>query len=265
VTAVDRVTVVLPCYNEEARLDANAIRDFRGAEPGVDMLFVDDGSTDGTAEVLRRLKDAIPVGLEVLSLDRNRGKAEAVRRGVLRALEGEPRFVGYWDSDLSTPLRDVADFARVLESRPDLDMVFGSRVKLLGRRVERRTSRHYVGRIFASVVSLMLDLGIYDTQCGAKLFRVTPRLKRLFEEPFQSTWTFDVEILARLLALTREEGGTPVDRLIYEFPLMEWTDVPGSKVDLGAYLRSTAEVFGIYRRYLSRRARRRSAAAAGQR
>jgi len=224
------------------------------------MLFVDDGSTDGTAEVLRRLKDAIPVGLEVLSLDRNCGKAEAVRRGVLRALESEPRFVGYWDSDLSTPLRNVADFARLLESRPDLDMVFGSRVKLLGRRVERRTSRHLVGRVFATVVSLMLDMGIYDTQCGAKLFRVTPRLKRLFEEPFRSTWTFDVEILARLIAMTREEGGAAVDSLIYEFPLMEWTDVPGSKVDLGAYLRSTAEVLGIRHRYLSRRARRRGRA-----
>src|SRR5262249_36351151 len=152
--------------------------------------------------------------------------------------ERHPRFVGFWDSDLSTPIRDTTTFAALLESRPDIDMVFGSRVKLLGRHVDRSTARHLAGRAFATVVSLMLDLAIYDTQCGAKLFRVTPRLRQLFEEPFRSGWVFDVEILARLMALTRTEGGRRIDQLIYEYPLLEWRDVPGSKVDLRAYLRS---------------------------
>ena len=154
-------------------------------EPRVDLLFVDDGSTDGTARVLSNLAGAAPGRIAVMTLDRNRGKAEAVRLGVLRALEASPRFVGFWDSDLSTPIHDVTPFVQLLESRPDLDMVFGSRVKLLGRHVDRSTSRHFAGRVFATVVSLMLDLAIYDTQCGAKLFRATPRLVRIFEEPFR--------------------------------------------------------------------------------
>jgi glycosyltransferase involved in cell wall biosynthesis len=248
-----RSIVVIPCFNEAQRLDVAGIGDYLDRTPDVRLLFVDDGSTDRTAETLAQLRAGRPERIGVMALPRNRGKAEAVRLGVREALEAGCEFVGFWDADLSTPLRDIEVFARILEERPQLFVVFGSRVRLLGHRIDRIASRHYAGRVFATVVSLMLRLSVYDTQCGAKLFRATPMTARLFEEPFQSRWVFDVELIARLTLLAREQGLPAVEHLIYEHPLMEWRDVPGSKVNLRAYLKSAFDVYRIQRRYLRRR------------
>jgi hypothetical protein len=79
---------------------------------------------------------------------------------------------------------------------------------------------------------MLLNLPIYDTQCGAKLFRATPELEGILAEPFQLRWIFDVEIIARLIRSRRITGGEPVERSIYEVPLRQWVDVRGSKVRL---------------------------------
>jgi dolichyl-phosphate beta-glucosyltransferase len=241
-----RSIVVIPCFNEAERLDVETIREFLEREP-VRLLFVDDGSTDRTGEVLRDLRERLPGRIQVLSLGVNRGKAEAVRLGIRQALSDRSEFVGYWDADLSTPLDDIGVFERILEDRTDLLVVFGSRVQLLGREIERRAWRHYTGRVFATVVSLILRLRVYDTQCGAKLFRVTPAVAALFDEPFHSRWVFDVEIIARLIVLARQQGMRSVEERIYEHPLTRWRDVPGSKLSLWSYLSSAFDVLGIHR------------------
>ena len=193
-------TIVVPCYNEASRLDVAAFRRFIERSTTPQFLLVDDGSRDRTLEVLESLREFAPQRIAVHDLPKNVGKAEAVRQGICRALSGNPQYVGYWDADLATPLESIAEFRRLLDERTNLLMVLGSRVKLLGRSIDRRAVRHYSGRVFATAASLVLGLPVYDTQCGAKLFRVCPETCRLFREPFRTNWVFDVEILARFLA-----------------------------------------------------------------
>jgi len=242
--------IVVPCWNEERRLPVASFRAFLSAEPDVGFVFVDDGSTDGTREQLRSLEKAAPERVHVLGLDQNGGKAEAVRRGVLEALSGEPRFVGYWDADLATPLDVIPAFRRVLETRPEREIVMAARVHLLGRKIQRGAFRHYLGRASATVIAIALDLRVYDTQCGAKLFRNGSQLSALFRERFLSTWLFDVEILARRIAQGRASGRPTVREVVYEYPIPEWTDVSGSKLRPGAYLRAALDLIRIRHRYL---------------
>ena len=277
--AMSTATVVIPCYNEEHRLSAAAIEAFFAGEHSHRLLLVDDGSTDGTRALLESLRQAHPARVAVLPLPQNQGKAEAVRQGVLAALSAPsnaaaqrvtapdvmapsltapsavspdaapPDYVGFWDADLATPLEAIGDFARVLDARPELMMVFGARVGLLGRRIERRLKRHYLGRLFATAVSLMLKLPVYDTQCGAKLFRNTPAVAALFDEPFASRWIFDVELLARWQSLARSRTAPPAEAAVYEYPLDTWRDVAGSKLRSRDMLRAAVELAAIYWRY----------------
>jgi dolichyl-phosphate beta-glucosyltransferase len=242
--------IVIPCYNEAARLKINAFKEWpREAHPQ-QFLFVDDGSTDETLQLLEQLCADDPRRFALCHLSQNVGKAEAVRKGVLQAFDANPSYVGYWDADLATPLDAIPTFCQLLDSRPDLEMVFGARVRLLGRSIEREPLRHYLGRVFATAASLTLGMPIYDTQCGAKLFRASPAIKSLFEQPFLARWLLDVEILARLVQARR---GTPLRRaeeVIYEFPLTEWYDVAGSKVKARDFAKSLVTLALIYWKYL---------------
>jgi glycosyltransferase involved in cell wall biosynthesis len=247
VTASARI--VVPCYNEEKRLDIAAFREFSDPAHNIAFLFVNDGSTDQTLRTLERLQASDPDKFSVLNFEQNQGKAEAVRRGILAAVNFRPAYVGFWDADLATPLSAIPQFMDLAENRTDLEIIMGSRVKLLGRNIERRSGRHYLGRIFATVVSMILGLAVYDTQCGAKLFRTSPSINALFQEPFQSRWIFDVEILARLVQARRGKQLPQPEQVIYEFPLWEWRDVPGSKLGPADFVRAAWELAGIRRRY----------------
>lgn len=244
------ICLVVPCYNEARRLDSEAYLGAVHRQAHLRFVFVDDGSSDDTARVLDTLRSRAPHRIELLTLDRNRGKAEAVRRGMLRAAEGDPGYVGFWDADLATPLEELEGFVRRLEGDSRLALVMGSRVKLLGREIERSPLRHYLGRVFATCVSIVLNLGVYDTQCGAKLFRADPPLiHHLFGEPFRSSWVFDVEILARLITFLAEKDRVLIEQAVYEIPLLTWQDVAGSKVKPTDFARSAVELAGIGRRY----------------
>jgi len=240
-------TIVVPCYNEAERLDIDAFVAFTADRPWLTLIFVDDGSTDATAKAIDDARRRVQDRIHCLTLPRNSGKAEAVRRGVLQAIEDGPQLVGFWDADLATPLLDIDSFRALFEHQPDLQIVMGSRAKLLGTHIERSELRHYFGRIAATAVSGILGIPVYDTQCGAKLFRVQPGLPALFGEPFITRWAFDVEILARWLI--HRETGAEAHRSIVEVPLQRWIDVPGSKLRVGDFLRAPTDLWRIWRRY----------------
>ncbi|WP_242360212.1 MULTISPECIES: glycosyltransferase [unclassified Anaeromyxobacter] len=239
----EAVALVIPCFNEAVRLQREELLRLARAREGLSLVLVDDGSTDGTVAVLDELRRAEPARISVVLLPRNRGKAEAVREGLRRALAGGAAVVGYADADLSTP---VDELVRLVDTARGSrrEAVLGSRVRLLGRRIERQPLRHYLGRVFATLASLALGLAVYDTQCGAKLFRATPALAAALEAPFRTRWIFDVELLARLRA-----GGPGVAPLgedaFEEVPLLAWRDVGGSKLRPGAMLAAGLQLVAL--------------------
>lgn len=242
--------VVVPCYDEAARLQPERFLEGLADEPRLSLLFVDDGSKDATFEVLTRLAARAPDRIVAMQLEQNSGKAEAVRRGMLAATEAFPdaRFVGFWDADLATPLHEVSRFLRTFDERPELRALLGSRVLMLGRRIDRRLSRHLVGRGMATLIALTLGMQVYDSQCGAKLFRADDVLTAALRKPFAAGWVFDVELLARL----RDHytaAGIALDEAIREQPLLAWTDVAGSKVRLTDGITAVRDLATIRRKY----------------
>ena len=244
------VAIVIPCYNEAHRLDRAAFRSYLSSGVLTRLLFVDDGSSDGTIEVLREVCGGFETKASILRCAKNAGKGEAVRLGLLHAIrQPNTSLAGFWDADLATPLAAIDRFVEVFDEKPQVAMVFGSRVKLLGRDVRRNPFRHYLGRVFATAASIVLELPIYDTQCGAKLFRVDSALPRILARPFLSKWVFDVEIIARY---RKAYGIDPksLERVIYEYPLESWHDITGSKVrpaDFAAALLDLLKIRANYR------------------
>lgn len=241
---MSRVQIVVPCYNEEHRLDRGTFVDFVRHNPTASILFVNDGSLDQTESILREVCSVVPDSLQWMSLSRNRGKAEAVRQGMRRALAGGAELVGYWDADLATPLAAVTDFLRVMDRDPHLLVCMGARAQLLGRQITRSARRHYLGRMFATVASVVLRLPVYDTQCGAKLFRNDSLIRNVFADPFLSKWIFDVELLARLETLI---GPPELEKRTYEVALRQWQDIRGSKLGPRDYLVAIRDMWRIWR------------------
>jgi len=235
---MNRARVVLPCYNEADRLDVEAIDLFVGSQTAIDLILVDDGSTDATGDLLAELSAAHPDRVRVIRMEENRGKAEAVRAGLRSALDEGSPYIGYWDADLATPLAQIHELMALFPARPAIDVVMGSRVRMLGRRIDRSGFRHYVGRFYATLASVALGLPVYDTQCGAKLFRSSPALLSALEQPFCSGWSFDVELLRRLQSAWGDSG---IDRIV-EVPLERWTNVGDSKVSPIAGTRAFASL-----------------------
>ena len=241
--------VIVPCYNEAERLQPSRFAEFLAQHQQVRLLFVNDGSSDETLRVLEAMRVAHPDHVEVLDIQPNGGKAEAVRHGMLKMIAGgEVAYTGYWDADLATPLNLIPELMSKLQEQPHLEMIFGARVRLLGHAIHRSPIRHYLGRFFATGVSVVLGLPIYDTQCGAKIFKITPVLQSILAAPFQSRWIFDVELIARFLAAHKSDPEF-ASKAIYERPLPQWEDVAGSKVKPADFFVAFYELIKIRKTY----------------
>lgn len=238
-----KTIVVVPCYNEAKRLHQDDFLHYVEQNEDVAFLFANDGSRDNTLEVLQSLT-ARHERLLLFDIQPNGGKAEAVRRGMLYAVEHyDAQYVAFWDADLATPLNEIEPM--VAWADKGYDVVMGLRLMRLGAKVRRKPLRHYLGRCFATVASMMLDLPVYDTQCGAKLFR-REVVETIFQEQFITRWLFDVELLARY---KQRYGTENAKEKIYEFPLFQWQDIDGSQLKSRDFFKAPVELMKIRRKY----------------
>lgn len=236
--------LIIPCYNEASRLPVDAITQFLQTHQAIHLLFVNDGSTDQTLDVLHKLANKNP-NASLLNLDQNQGKAESVRQGVLKAQASNPKYIGYWDADLSAPLNELHAMIDMLE-QSNTSIVIGSRFQQPETDIQRNVVRHYLGRLFTLCTKKMIRTPIYDTQCGAKLFS-TDIVPVAFGQPFLTRWLFDVEMLLRLekhFMPTQENNGWLV-----ELPLQQWHAHKESKVTMMTYINAPYQLLKIQRHY----------------
>lgn len=224
---MNSICIIIPFYNEANRFPVDEFLEFLQKDPETSFCLVNDGSTDDTEKMLESLREKKPGRILVISLIENRGKAGAVQAGMNSALKHFTcRYFGYFDADLSTPLEESFRLRSRIQEKPTLEFAFGSRVALLGVRIERKLHRHLIGRVIATFISNILHLMVYDTQCGAKLFS-QPLAARIFEKPFITRWLFDVEILARIIGIYGRDG---IEEVVVEVPVRSWIDKGGSKI-----------------------------------
>jgi dolichyl-phosphate beta-glucosyltransferase len=237
-----KTIIVIPCYNEAERLK-DAEFNLLLQKPDLQLLFVNDGSKDNTEQRLEEMIRKIGNNASIINLKINRGKAEAVRCGMLQAIRQGAIITGFIDADMATPAKEVL---RLLNEaiKKEAAVTLGSRVRLLGTMISRRPVRHYIGRLFSKCASIILRLPVYDTQCGAKLFYVSPSLKDALLKPFNSRWIFDVELIGRLL-IGSETSKPLTAQDFVEIPLNEWMDVKGSKITFADFIKAASDLMKI--------------------
>lgn len=185
------LSIVIPAFNEEKRLQKtiNLIQSCKLIEP-VEIIVVDDGSRDKTYDVLLELKEKFN-NLKILKNEKNEGKGSALKKGILSSRE-DVSYLLITDADLSTPIEEVQRFFPFLK---DYAILIGSRG--LDRSFIKKRQPFYrerMGIIFNKIVQFLFLPGIYDTQCGFKLFK-TPVAKEIFKEIKIKGFTYDVEVL----------------------------------------------------------------------
>jgi len=227
--------VIIPAYNEEKKIgkDLAAALDYFRAQPYTfELIAVDDGSVDGTPDVLAEWEKRGRPDLRAICCRPNRGKGYAVRTGMLAA-RGEVRM--FADAGLCVPFSDTA--AGLHAIRQGSDVAIGSRKLASSRVVQAPASyRQWGSRLFGAVVRQMMGLqGIHDTQCGFK-FYTSPAAQELFGASRIDGFMFDAEILV----LARRRG-----MKIGEFPV-EWRADPDSRYrPLVGSLRNVVELARI--------------------
>ena len=220
------LSLVIPCHNEFNRLRPDAFLEATKRWPWLSFCFIDDGSTDATAERLAWLSNASP-SIYAIYLQENLGKAEAVRTGIRHLCEfSHPDLVGFWDADLATSLYEIPRFVQRFETDEKVKAVIGSRWPHLGADIQRSPGRGIASIAFKMAVRRILKVPVWDTQCGAKIFS-RDVADEIFATPFSTRWIFDIEILSRL-------GNDRLRTQVRELPVSSWRDVPGSKIGIGS-------------------------------
>lgn len=233
---------VVPCFNEEHRLKREYFYSliYELQKYDFELMFVNDGSKDSTAQIL---DDFIDHGSTVLHLKRNVGKAEALRQGFIAVQKYHPEceIYGYLDADAAFRISDVMYLVNaMIQSYSDkrVFMLSGARVSLAGSDIRRSKFRHLIGRVIVTYLNLSGFNRMYDPQSGLKLIRVESSHQLSMEENFKTRWFVDLEILDRLKTFSVE---------VIELPVKSWTEVGGSKLRLVHVLSIFREILIIKR------------------
>lgn len=235
---MEKTCIIIPCFNEGSRLELETFQLFLQTNQFT-LIFVNDGSTDNTIDTLKKLKIKFFDLVHIINLPQNVGKGEAVRQGFLAAFDvGGYDYLGYLDADLATPLEEIEYLLGHFNGHTKI--VLGARVLRLGAIIERDPLRHYLGRIFATLASNVLDMKVYDSQCGAKLFE-EKMAQVLFREPFISKWLFDLELLYRLKLIDPDSFFNNT----LEVPLRTWKEKGNTKIKITDFLSAPFDLFKI--------------------
>ncbi len=232
--------VIIPCYNEEKRLPVYQIKQLL-ENSNVDVYFANDGSKDDTVSIIQNIINIKPEKCFLLDYEKNQGKANVIFEAInhINALN-KYKYIGYFDADFSTPVEEVIRLVKEVETS-DNEFVFGSRILLLNSGIKRKAYRHYIGRIILTIINRKFSLGIYDTQCGAKLFSKR-MITEVFNKPFYTSWLFDVEVFVRLQKKELLHLGK-------EVPIYNWRDVEGSKLNWKSGTKILKEMLLLFKNY----------------
>ena len=239
-----QLCIVIPCYNEEKRLNIARYSNFLNLHKHVLVCFVNDGSNDNTLQVLTGIKSNFPNNVASISMEKNSGKAESVRAGIIHCNTNfNFEKIAYLDADLATTLEECLEISEHVNS--EIVLAFGSRISKIDTTIDRKTVRHYIGRVVATLISNQLKLPIYDTQCGCKIFD-RELSKEVFLEKFISKWLFDVEIFHRIIKLHSNDQMRLIAR---EIPLKSWIDYDDSKVKMTYFFKLWLDLYQIGKKY----------------
>ena len=218
---------IVPCYNESKRWN-RAYWEEMVSIIDTFWVFVDDGSTDNTQNLINGLKLS---NTKLIKMSKNCGKSEAIRIGVVwsyKNLFPEFESIGYVDSDGAINKNDIEHFNKVFVEKYKVDdyiSLWASRVALSGREINRKHARHILGRVVSLIVSSRRSYIAYDTQCGLNYFTFNNKTAALFEKSFKTRWFVDIEIFIRYALVNQKR------MKIWEEPLMYWDEIPGSKIN----------------------------------
>jgi CheY-like chemotaxis protein len=222
------VGVVIPCYNEEERLLSDEFISYIDKNSGYHLCFVNDGSKDRTLEVLKDLQKGREDFITVYDCEKNGGKAEAVRLGMLHMAKKEDLdYIGFLDADLSTDLADFDDLVKTIETS-DFKIVSGSRISRMGANITKESARKIISLTINFIIRKILKMDFKDTQCGAKIFHKDV-IDIAFGEKFVTQWIFDVEIFKRM---SIHFGLKKAKAMLCEQPLKRWIHADGSKLSM---------------------------------
>lgn len=240
------VGVVIPCYNEEERLFSSEFTDFINKNSGYHLCFVNDGSKDKTLEVLHKLQKGREDFITVYDCEKNGGKAEAVRLGMLHmAKKKDLDYIGFLDADLSTDLTDFDDLVKTIETT-DFKIVSGSRISRMGANITKESARKIISLTINFIIRKILSMDFKDTQCGAKIFHKDV-IGIAFNKKFVTQWIFDVEIFMRV---RRHFSLKKAKAMLCEQPLKRWIHADGSKLsmkDSFKIIGQLAQIAWVYR------------------